>query len=435
MLFAQPSRGGIGMKPLGTQGGMFSGGAQPGAQPSTAPRPAYQPPANGGYYNRPTGTGAHASFGTRGGAAAAPAPATPAPAAPAPAQQSSNPFDFLNQFLQGFASGGSSGSTSAPRPSNVSYATPYSVSSNPVSPGSWHSSGIGPGNAAANGAWQNAYNSNPTLQTTLGASNQYNGGGDAQDINNRVWGYLGTNYIQSGNPVAPGSWHSSGIGPSQAAAVGAWQNEQALNHIAQSMGWRGPQFAYRDADTSPQYYGGSLAAQNQFLAAGGQLPGAAPAAPAAGGGASTPATGGTGSVTSTIQPGGVYNGGQTQRYVNQLAGEQFTNANADYLSKQYQRPGQSRDEGTLSRIAPAVGEAAGNVRSIQAAQPLMDQVANQQQLLAGQIGQGQEATALAGILAELQRTGDYAEIGRLQALSPLFASIFGGIGNAIGGLT
>lgn len=65
------------------------------------------------------------------------------------------------------------------------------------------------------------------------------------------------------NPVTPGSAVNGGIGgPGQVAALNSWQLAQNEAQLRQAFGDRGPQFALRDVDTSPQYIGGSLAAQN-----------------------------------------------------------------------------------------------------------------------------------------------------------------------------
>jgi len=369
-----------------------------------------------------------------------------APAATAPAQQGTgiysqfaNPVTFMNSLFGNGAggdggfnfsfNGGGNQQQSAPQQQSPNFGTQsYSVASNPVAPGSFHSSGIGPGQAAAVGAWQNAQATNPTLQQTLGTGGQQNGG-TPQGIADRVWGYLGQGAIQSSNPVSPGSWHSSGIGPAQAAAVGAWQNNQALNHIAQSMGYRGDQFAYRDADTSPQYIGGSLAAQNQYLArqgaqpatgtpapAAGGAPAPAPATggkdgvPAAGGGGGTanPATGGgegIAPVYSTIDGNrGIYNDAQTQRNINQQVEESRTKGSMRSNMKKYSRPGMSMDAGTAAAAAPEVGSNYADALAAQASGGLSDQLLNTNYQLQGQDARGNETLALADLLRRLQAT-------------------------------
>lgn len=68
---------------------------------------------------------------------------------------------------------------------------------------------------------------------------------DLAAINKRVSDYTG-GVISSSVPVEPGAWHGSGTGPTQAAAIGAWQNDQKRLGLEQAFGYRGPQMALTD---------------------------------------------------------------------------------------------------------------------------------------------------------------------------------------------
>lgn len=68
---------------------------------------------------------------------------------------------------------------------------------------------------------------------------------DLANINRRVNNYTG-GVISSSVPVEPGAWHGSGTGPTQAAAIGAWQNDQKRLGLEQAFGYRGPQMALTD---------------------------------------------------------------------------------------------------------------------------------------------------------------------------------------------
>jgi hypothetical protein len=412
--------------------------AQPFSRPTNRP-------------NAPTTPGNWAATGAQGinggnpwlrnGAQASAAPA--APSAPgAPQQQSfQNPFASIFQSLFGSSSGGSSSAPSGP-PSPFQQAMGYLGgggmvgTTNPVTPGSAQNGGIGgPGMTGQLGAWQNNQNIYQTAQNygrgDQMATSDYGSYGSpaAQQTQNNAFGqamqYLGGGgMVGTTNPVTPGSAHNGGIGsPGQVAGLGAWQNGQNIAQTMQAFGWRGPQMA-----TSDYAPGGALY----------RPPPAAPApAPGTGtGGSPTPGgpAPGQAPVTTSIDPSGVYNRSQTQGLINQLAADQFMNADADYLMKQYQRPGMSRDAGTLSRVMPAIGEAEANVANIQAMQPMLDDLVNRQQLLAGQTAQGQEGIALANILAQLQQTQDAENLAPLQAMSPIYSALFGAQGRMLGSL-
>lgn len=123
-----------------------------------------------------------------------------------------------------------------------------------------------------------------------------------------------------------------------------------------------------------------------------------PSAPQGGGqsfGSSGSIAGPQFNIGSQVTPKPLWSPAQTQTAINQYASDQFTNADPSGLLKQYTRPGISRDEGTLGLIAPQLGAASANTRQAMLAQPLLDALANQQNLLQGQRIQGQEGIGLA----------------------------------------
>lgn len=357
----------------------------------------------------------------------------PVPGIYSPGGMSAGPQPSPNQNAMSYLSGGG-----------------FTSTQNPVAPGSGHNGGIGgPSQVASNNAWQNMMNLMQTQQAFGGgrggqmATNDYgmapaSAYGPTADYGSafgNAMQYLGGGGFTSTQfPVAPGSVHNGGIGgPSQAAALGAWQNQNNIAQTMQAFGYRGNQMATSDYGYDPA--DGQWKLTSTFLpapAGPGTAPGGGGAGGnpggGAGGGGGQPSGPGISDVTSSIDPSGVYNSGQSQKAINQYAAQRFTEANPDYLMKRFSRPGLSRDAGTLSRVMPQVGQAQGDVAFMQQAQPLMDQLANQQQLLQGQLGQGQEAIGLANLLASLQRTYDYADVAPIQALTPLLSSLFSSFG-------
>lgn len=110
---------------------------------------------------------------------------------------------------------------------------------------------------------------------------------------------------------------------------------------------------------------------------------------------SSPTPGPAASIGSQITPQPLWTPSQTRSAINQYASDQFTQADPSFLMKQFTRPGVSHDEGTLGLIAPELGAASANVRQARLAQPLMDQMANQQNLLQGQAMQAREGVGMA----------------------------------------
>jgi hypothetical protein len=110
---------------------------------------------------------------------------------------------------------------------------------------------------------------------------------DLAGINYRVGQYTG-GVINSSVPVEPGAWHGAGIGPNQAAAIGAWQNDQKRLGLEQAFGYRGPQMALSDY--------GYDAAGNWVLGGTGAAPPSAPMQGGGTGGSLQQSTGASGAV-------------------------------------------------------------------------------------------------------------------------------------------
>lgn len=127
------------------------------------------------------------------------------------------------------------------------------------------------------------------------------------------------------------------------------------------------------------------------------------------------------SIGSQINPTTLYSPAQTASAISQQAADIFTNADPKGLLKQFTRPGISRDEGTLGQIAPMLGQANASVTQVQQAQPLLDQMQNQQHLLRGQHMQAQEGLGLANVMlgqnANQQRLQQGTQRNLLDALS------------------
>lgn len=132
-------------------------------------------------------------------------------------------------------------------------------------------------------------------------------------------------------------------------------------------------------------------------------------------------------VTSTIdydQP--LYTPEQTNAYTNQSVAKARQLGNPRQAMKGFSRPGMSHDEGTLAAALPQITRAQSEAQRLAGMLPLQDVFANEQFKLEGQQAAGQETSALARLLQQLQQTQDFERNSAMQAiLNPMLGSVFG----------
>lgn len=132
-------------------------------------------------------------------------------------------------------------------------------------------------------------------------------------------------------------------------------------------------------------------------------------------------------VTSTIdasQP--LYDPQQTNAYANQMASKALQAGSPRQVMKNFSRPGMSHDEGTLAAAMPMISRARSEAQNMLGMIPLQDQFANENFALQGQVQAGQETSALARLLQQLQQTQDFERNSAIQAvLNPMLGSVFG----------
>ena len=117
---------------------------------------------------------------------------------------------------------------------------------------------------------------------------------------------------------------------------------------------------------------------------------------------------------------------QTTAYKNQSVGKARQLGNPRQVMKQFSRPGMSHDEGTLAAALPQITAARAQAQNLAGMIPLQDEFANQNFMLEGQVQAGQETSAMARLLQQLQQTQDFERNSAMQALlNPMLGSVFG----------
>ena len=107
-------------------------------------------------------------------------------------------------------------------------------------------------------------------------------------------------------------------------------------------------------------------------------------------------------LNTSITPQPLYSPELTQAGVNQVRAEADQAANLPWLMKQHDSPGVSRSAGTLGLVAPKAGAIAAGGQENAANLILDDSIANQKNMLAGEIARGAEARGMGGLWASLQ---------------------------------
>lgn len=133
----------------------------------------------------------------------------------------------------------------------------------------------------------------------------------------------------------------------------------------------------------------------------------------------TPGAPGTiGSIKTSITPRAqVYSPQQTQMAVNQAVSDARVSPYS--AMKQYDRPGVSRSKSNQYRAAPTIAAGFSLGQQQAAGIPLADEIANQQNHMAGQLAQHQEYTGLAGLLLKqlaLQQYAGQSQLGNIGSL-------------------
>jgi hypothetical protein len=114
---------------------------------------------------------------------------------------------------------------------------------------------------------------------------------------------------------------------------------------------------------------------------------------------------------------------QTAAATSQYASDAFA-PDLNFLLKQFARPGMSLDAGSIGSALPQISAGQGNAAQIQAMQPLLDMLTNQQFLGESQAQQGNEALNLANIGYSTQ---NYQANARQSQLMPLLQMLLGQI--------
>lgn len=150
----------------------------------------------------------------------------------------------------------------------------------------------------------------------------------------------------------------------------------------------------------------------------------------------TPGTGGTGApgqanVQTSIQPRDIYTSQMTQQRVNQATADALQGGTLDHILKQFDRAGVSRSGRNTALAMPQVAGAYGAAQQAQAAIPLADTAANQQNRLRGEIAQGLEFNQLARLLLGEQGLDFWKREADLNSIGRILGPLMGGIGGLI----
>lgn len=218
-----------------------------------------------------------------------------------------------------------------------------------------------------------AYNRNPQQP-----------GPNAQQVWDQSW-WDQSGIDTTGNPYA----HNAGT-----PQLGPWSQNQANSWLAQmnqgNMSWRNP--------------GGSAIGQNPGGNTGGGTTGGA-------------------SVTTSIKPRDIFTPQMTQQRVNQSTADAMQRGNLTHLLKGFDTAGVSRSGRNTARAMPGVAAAYGEAAQSQAAIPLADQAANQQNRMRGEIAQGLEFGQLARLLLGEQALGNWVQQQNMGNIGDILSTV------------
>lgn len=129
-------------------------------------------------------------------------------------------------------------------------------------------------------------------------------------------------------------------------------------------------------------------------------------------------------VQTSVTPTGVYTPQQTQQSVNQQLASLSANNNLRQLLHGTDQPGISRSAGSMQGVLPQIGAARGNAAYLMQNQPFSDAQANAQQMLQGQVAQGNEWMGLAGAANQMNQN----VIGNNYSNANFLLSLLSGLG-------
>lgn len=145
-----------------------------------------------------------------------------------------------------------------------------------------------------------------------------------------------------------------------------------------------------------------------------------PSLPSGGG---TGGGGGTPTVQTSITPTNIYTPQMTAQAVNQAVASNTPDMR--FAMKQNTQPGVSRSAGTMAGAMPAFSKAALSQRQAAAEIPLLDEIANQKHMMAGQVARENEGLQLANLLSRLQSLRDRESLGNAGNLQNILLSMLG----------
>lgn len=139
----------------------------------------------------------------------------------------------------------------------------------------------------------------------------------------------------------------------------------------------------------------------------------------------TPNTGSNVGNFNTINtPQNIYSDTQTQQATNQAVAQARANADPRWQEKQFQTAGRSTDAGTLSAAAPGIGQSLSAAQSAMGMIPLQDYIANQNNMLSGQVNQENESLGLSQLMGNMSNNNLSNNLSWLSTLTgPVLGSL------------
>lgn len=132
---------------------------------------------------------------------------------------------------------------------------------------------------------------------------------------------------------------------------------------------------------------------------------------------------GVSQIQTTIQPRDIYTQQMTQQRVNQAMADAHQRGNMSQLLKQFDRSGVSRSGRNTFAALPQYAQSRSDAVQAQAAIPLADEAANQQNRLRGEIAQGLEFNQLARLLLGQQSLNNWVQQSNLSGIGNILGSI------------
>lgn len=131
---------------------------------------------------------------------------------------------------------------------------------------------------------------------------------------------------------------------------------------------------------------------------------------------------GVAQINTSIQPRNIFTPQMTATATNQAVADSLQQASMPYALKQTDRPGVSRSASSVYRALPKVAQAHSDAAMQSAGIPLADEAANQQNMLRGQIAQGQEFNQLARLLLGNVSLGNWQQQQNMAGIGSLLGA-------------